>query len=98
MLIKLGNQRGIAECLASIAGIWITRGQTLAAAKLLGAAQALLEATGAAWWPADRGEVEKNIAALKMKADVSQINDAWESGRKLDLKAALAYAQEGEKS
>ena len=89
MFIKLGNQRGIAECLASLAGLWSERGQLLPAAKLLGAAQALLDATGATWWPADRGEVEQNLENLQQNIEPAQFKAAWEAGRMLNLDAAI---------
>jgi hypothetical protein len=96
MFIKLGNQRGMAECLASLSGIWRERGQTLPAVKLLGAAQSLLDATGATWWPADRVKVERNLENLKMTLDQKQFEAAWVSGNKMKLETAIAYAQKGE--
>jgi predicted ATPase/Tfp pilus assembly protein PilF len=96
MFIKLGNQRGIAECLASLAGLWSERGQTLPAVRMLGAAQALLDATGATWWPADRVEVEKNLQNLRMSSEPTQLEAAWETGKKMNLEAALTYAHEEE--
>lgn len=96
MFIKLGNQRGMAECLASLAGLWSERGQTLPAVKLLSAAQALLDATGATWWPADRVEVERNLENLQLSLEPTQFEAAWETGKKMNLEAALTYAQEGE--
>ncbi len=96
MFIKLGNQRGMAECLASISGLWNERGQKLPAAKLLGAAQALLGETGASWWPADRGEIETNLENLRLSLEPTQFEAAWEAGKQMDLQAALAFAQEGD--
>jgi tetratricopeptide (TPR) repeat protein len=94
MFIKLGNQRGMAECLASLAGIWAEQGMVLPATKLLGAAQALLEDTGAHWWPADRVEVEQNLNKLQESVNATQFKATWEDGRKMNLEAALAYVQE----
>jgi predicted ATPase/tetratricopeptide (TPR) repeat protein len=95
MFIKLGNQRGMAECLASLAGLWTEQGQFERAAKMLGAAQALLEQTGAEWWPADRGEVERNLETVEQSLLQAQFDSAWESGTKMNLGAAIAYANEG---
>jgi predicted ATPase/Tfp pilus assembly protein PilF len=94
MFVKLGNQRGMAECLASLAGIWSEKGKVLASAQLLGAAQALLDDTGAHWWPADRVEVEGNLKKLQESMNSSQFETAWQDGRKMNLEAALAFAQE----
>jgi predicted ATPase/Tfp pilus assembly protein PilF len=93
MFIKLGNQRGMAECLASLAGIWSERGMVQPATKLLGGAQALLEDTGAHWWPADRVEVEQSLKKLQESVNPTQFDAAWEDGQNMNLEAALAYAQ-----
>jgi hypothetical protein len=61
----------------------------LPAAKLLGAAQALLDATGATWWPADRGEVDKNLENLQQSIGPAQFKAAWEAGTMLNLDAAI---------
>jgi predicted ATPase/Tfp pilus assembly protein PilF len=95
MFIKLGNQRGIAECLASIAGLWAEKRKIIPATKLLSAAQALLDDTGAHWWPADRVEVEQNLKKLQESMNPAQFKAAWEQGRKMKLEAAIAFAQEG---
>jgi tetratricopeptide (TPR) repeat protein len=96
MFIKLGNQRGIAECLASMAGEWAKRGRKLEAVTLLGAAQALLDATGASWWPADRGEVEGNLESLRGVIERAQFDTAWQAGGQMSLKSALQYVRERE--
>ena len=93
MFIKLGNQRGIAECLASIAGLWSDRGQNHRAAKLLGAAQTILDETGASWWPADRVDVERNLEKVRQSLMQTQFSTAWETGTKMDLSAAIAYVK-----
>jgi predicted ATPase/Tfp pilus assembly protein PilF len=89
MFIKLGNQRGMAECLSSLAGLWSERSQMLPATKLLGAAQALLDATGATWWPADRVEVERILENLQLSLEHDQFEAAWEEGKKMNLEAAI---------
>lgn len=89
MFIKLGNQRGMAECLASLAGLWSESGRVLPAAKLLGAAQALLDETGANWWPADRVEVESSLEQLRKHLKPAQFEEAWEVGKKMSLESAI---------
>jgi predicted ATPase len=94
MFIKLGNQRGIAECLASIAGLWADQGGTTDAIELLSAAQTLLDETGAAWWPADRGEVDMNLEYLKRNVEPERFETAWERGERMSLTNAIRFAQE----
>ncbi len=94
MFIKLGNQRGMAECLASIAGLWSERELALPAVKLLSAAQVLLDETGAAWWPADRVEVNKTVRNLQQSLEAAQFEDAWEAGKSMSREEAISYVRE----
>ncbi len=95
MFRKLGNRRGIAECLAGLASLGTEQGQPKRAVKLLGAAEAALGASGAAWWPADRSEVERNLAAIGGVLDESAFAAIWEEGEAMTLEDAIAYASEG---
>src|ERR1051325_7336508 len=57
MFRRLGNRRGVAECMA---GLKARQGNAQWGAVMLSAAEAALKVTGGAWWPADRLEVEAN--------------------------------------
>ena len=92
MFIKLANQRGIAECLASLAGLWSERDSSLPAVELLSAAHEQLNATGAAWWPADRAEVEKLLQTQQQRVEPTQFAQAWAKGKNLDLQGAIKLA------
>ncbi len=61
---EMGNQAGIAECLAGIGGVLAARGQAERGACLLGAAEALRETTDAALWPVNRIEHEHSLTLL----------------------------------
>ncbi|MFN2303625.1 MAG: tetratricopeptide repeat protein, partial [Anaerolineales bacterium] len=52
MFRRLGNRRGIAECLAGLAGLRAKQGNPQKGARMLAAAERLLQSTGGAWWPA----------------------------------------------
>ncbi|MGE5123227.1 MAG: ATP-binding protein, partial [Acidobacteriaceae bacterium] len=93
MFIKLGNPRGIAECLASVGGLWSHGENIQPAVKILAAAHALLDKTGAKWWPADRGEVESHLQKLQERIEPSEFNSAWQSGQNMSLEQASSYAQ-----
>ena len=69
MFRRLGNRRGMAECMAGLAGLRARQGQAAWGATLLSAAEACLRATGGAWWPADRLEVEANRQLLHEELD-----------------------------
>jgi predicted ATPase len=92
MFRTLGNRRGIAECLAGLAVLWAGRGASRRAARMLGAAQGLLDAAGAAWWPADRVEIERSLAALRSELDEETFAAAWDAGQAMTLEQAIADA------
>lgn len=93
MFRRLGNRRGIAECLAGLASVRARQGHTQWAATMLGAAEILLHATGGAWWPADRVEVERNREIIRSALDEAGFAAAWEKGHALTLDQALLFAE-----
>ena len=94
MFRELGNKRGIAECLAGLAGLMAEEGQPRRAAALLAAAATLLNTFGAAWWPADRVEYERNLAATRAALNKESFGAAWAEGQAMTLEGAIAYASE----
>jgi predicted ATPase len=90
---KLGNKRGIAECLASLAGLNAAFGRSQSAARLLGAAEAMLESIGGAWWPADRGEINATRAALQASLGEADYRAESTAGRAMTLDQVLASTQ-----
>ncbi len=92
---KLGNKRGMAECLGGLAAVASVRGQAAWGAPLLAAADSQIAASGAAWWPADRVEVERTRRHLREVLGDAEFDAAWARGRALGLDAAIAYATAG---
>lgn len=95
MFRRLGNKRGIAECLAGLAGLAARQGRVQWGAALLAAAQALLSASRASWWPADRVEIEHNRSMMQAALDGQDFQAAWSSGQAMTLDQAIAYASNG---
>jgi hypothetical protein len=93
MFLKLGNQRGIAECLAGFSGLLGEQGRPADSAQLPAAASAIQEASGASWWPADRVEVERNTAVLRAALGEETFTAAQEAGRRMTMDHAVAFAQ-----
>jgi len=91
MFRRLGNRRGISECLAGLAGLKAQQGQTIWGATLLSAAETLLKATGGAWWPADRVEVERNLAMLKSALPEDEFVKAQKTGAAMNIDQAIAF-------
>jgi tetratricopeptide (TPR) repeat protein len=93
---KLGNQRGIAECLAALARQSAALQQPQAAARILGTAEGLLAVSGAAWWPADRGEIQRCREALKASLGEESFGAEFARGRRLSVDQALETFARGE--
>jgi hypothetical protein len=92
---EVGNEDGIAYCLAGLAGVAGAEGQPERAARLLGAAEALLEATGVRLIAADRAEYDRNVAAVRAQLDEAAFAAAWAEGRAMaadDWEQVVAYA------
>jgi tetratricopeptide (TPR) repeat protein len=91
MFRKLGNKRGIAECIAGLASLRTNQGNLSMAATMLGAAEALLRASGAAWWPADRVEIDKTWDSLQSGLDENEFQAAWTAGQSMTLEQAISF-------
>jgi len=94
MFRRLGNKRGIAECIAGLASLRAKVGKLQVGAQLLGAAEALLGASGAAWWPADRVEVERNRQLLQSALTQDEFATAWETGSAMTIDQAIELASD----
>lgn len=89
---KLGNKRGMAECLAGLAAVGAVSGQGAWAVQLLAAAETQLAASGAAWWPADRVEIERTRQQLMDELGQTDFDRLWESGQNMTLDGGIAWA------
>jgi predicted ATPase len=88
---ELGNHRGIAECLAALAGLAAEQGEHEWAAPLLGAAGSQLENFGGAWWPADRMEIEQ-AKERAQSALGDKYEELWVQGQTMSVEEAITYA------
>jgi predicted ATPase len=95
MFRRLGNRRGIAECLAGLAGLKARQGAVQWGATLLSAAESLLQSTGGAWWPADRVEVERNREMIKSALTDDEFTKAWKTGAAMTIDEAIRFASNG---
>lgn len=87
-----GDQRGIADGLAGLAGVLGTLKQPGQAARLLGAAEALREAIGASVWPANAPDYARSLDIVRAHMDELAFAAAWAAGRALPLEQATAEA------
>lgn len=86
---KLGNKRGMAECLSGLAAVAAGRGEAVWAVPILAAAEAQIESSGARWWPADRVEIEDTRQRLKSALDDTEFDRLWRVGWGTSLEAAV---------
>jgi len=91
---ELGNRRGMAECMAGLAGLKTRQGHVEWGAIMLSAAESALNATGGAWWPADRVEVEANKEIIRSALSEAELVAAQNKGNAMTLEQALAFASE----
>jgi predicted ATPase len=91
MFRRLGNKRGIAECIAGLASLRAKQGKVEVGTTMLGAAEALLGESGAAWWPADRVEVDKTRLLLQSSMEEHEFKEAWTAGQAMTLDQAIAF-------
>jgi tetratricopeptide (TPR) repeat protein len=81
--------------LVGLAAVAVHRGDLERAATLLGAAEAMVEAQGAAWPPDERPHYESAVAAIEASPHAEEIEEARTRGRALSSEAAVAYALGG---
>ncbi len=89
---RLGNRGAIANQLEGFAFLAVVRGQLERAARLLGAAEALREASGATMVHYEREEYEAVTADLRSRLDGPTRSAEWASGRSMEMPAAIALA------
>ncbi|MBX3081627.1 MAG: tetratricopeptide repeat protein [Anaerolineae bacterium] len=90
MFRALGNKRGMAECLLGLAGIRAAQGQASLAAQLFGTAETTMSASGAGWWPADRGEMKRTREAIQAQLDEATFAAELAKGAQMPLERAIA--------
>jgi tetratricopeptide (TPR) repeat protein len=89
---KLGNRRGVAECLQGFASVAVAQDEGLLAARLFGAAERALADAGAGAWPADEHERERDLAELRQLMFDADIEREMALGRALTGEQAIALA------
>jgi hypothetical protein len=82
----------MAECLTGLASVAAEQGNAGWATPLFSAAGAQLRSFGAAYWPADRVEVERTRQRLLSLLGAAEFERLWEQGKTMSLDQATAYA------
>jgi len=83
---------GVADCLVGLASLAVTRGRPERAARLLSAAEPHLNAVRGFMPLADRAQFDHAVAMARATLGPPAFEVAWEAGRSLDIRAAIALA------
>ena len=88
------DRAGIAGCLAGFAGIAVGENDPARAARLLGAAARLREASGTREGAVDRAEHGRYAAAARAALGKSEFAAAYAAGRAMSIEEAISFALE----
>jgi non-specific serine/threonine protein kinase len=96
LAVEAGDRANAAYCLEGLAGLIEERGEPEPAARLFGAAEALLEAVGAPLYvqAQDRALYERSVEALRSCLGEEVFEAAWAQGRAMALEQAVEHALE----
>src|SRR5207247_3919333 len=86
---ELGDKVGISAGVLGVAKVAAIEGQAARAARLLGAAAALREASGVTLLPGEAADHERQIDALRASPGFTE---AWAEGRALSLEEVVEHA------
>jgi predicted ATPase/DNA-binding CsgD family transcriptional regulator len=95
---ELGNESDVVHCLEGLASIAGAEGSIVRAARLWGAAEALLEEieVGVHTYVPDRSLQQSQVAAARAQLEEAEWTAAWAEGRAMTSERALEYALEQE--
>ena len=88
----LGVPTDVAQELLALAGSLGAIGEPVRAARLFGAAYAILQRSGALIDPSDQPEHDRNIAFVRGQLGEAAFESAWAEGQKMTLDQAVAHA------
>jgi predicted ATPase/DNA-binding SARP family transcriptional activator len=92
ILWEQGYMPPIPACLVGLSEVAHTQGERERAARLLGAAAALMDVIGACWPSVERAAYERQVAAVCARLGHEAFAAAWAAGRELSLDQAVALA------
>jgi predicted ATPase/class 3 adenylate cyclase len=88
------DDREVATCLAGLGGVALAQGSLERAARLLGAAEGILEKGGTRLDPVDLVEFERNVGSARQRLGAEGFKAEEGAGRGLTLEEAVAYGLE----
>lgn len=92
LLQQVRDKRMTAAALEACACLACLTGQSEAAAKLFGTAEAMREQVGSPLRPSEKEEYDRGVTATHEALDEGTFSTAWQAGRSFSLDACYAYA------
>jgi len=92
LLREWSNKQYVIEALAALAEVMTAEGHPERSARLLGAMEALCEASGTLMTPGEQYEHDRGVAAARTQLDEVTFAEAWAQGRAMTLEQAIAEA------
>ena len=89
---KMGDMKGVMDCLTGLAGVAIQFGQPEIGARLLGACEKVRQEIGTTWWPANHIAYKRHLSRVHEQLDDATFNAAWKDGGAMTLEQAIEYA------
>ncbi len=87
-----GSHRYIAQGLEQLADVATLDQQLTRAARLLGAAEAIRQSSGAALFPFQVEAYKHSLDVLRSKLDEATLSASWTEGQNMNIKQAVEYA------
>ena len=91
--LELDLKPFITEILFAFAGVIGIQGRSMRAARLMGAAEGILENFGVFFVPGDQREFERSKAEVREQLGERMFEAAWAEGREMSLEQAIEYAR-----
>jgi hypothetical protein len=89
---RLGERRGMAECLEELAATAVARREFDRAVRLYAAAAGLREIIGSPLWPAELEQQTATLADLRRAMGEASYGRSWADGRGMSVDDAVALA------
>jgi non-specific serine/threonine protein kinase len=89
---QVGSQAGIVACIATLAAVRAAQGETVNAARWLGAVEASLAYNRVQLMALDQGQFDRTVAAVRAHLGEARFTQAWATGQAMTLEQAIREA------
>jgi non-specific serine/threonine protein kinase len=89
---NLGYKKGITTSITGLAGVALAEGQPKRGARLLGAAEFMLETIGGHFDSTDQADHDRFVVGARAVLGGAALDESWADGRGMTLEQAIEYA------